>query len=103
MGGSDVGATYVFERVAGVMTQTGKFYASDASTDARFGAALDLSDGTASGVGIASLPSFIAQPFLRDGRLVQLLAAQPLAGGVISAIYPHRRHLSPALKDQPFG
>ena len=37
-----------------------------------------LVQAAASGVGIAALPSFIAQPYLRDGRLLCLLAEHPL-------------------------
>ena len=57
-----------------------------------------LVEAAANGVGIAALPSFIAHSHLRDGRLECLLAAHPLAGSVISAVYPHRRHLSPKVR-----
>ena len=47
-----------------------------------------------SGQGIALAPSFIIADDLRAGRLVRLLAGYQPVEFAISAIYPHRHHLS---------
>lgn len=45
------------------------------------------------GLGIASLPQFIAAPYVHDKKLVPVLTNDTVAGGVY-VLYPHNRHLS---------
>ena len=47
------------------------------------------------GLGLIQIPAYDAREHLRDGSLVEVLAAWPAAAMPLSALYPHRRHLSP--------
>lgn len=47
------------------------------------------------GLGLIQIPAYDARDHLRDGSLVEVLAAWPAAAMPLSALYPHRRHLSP--------
>ena len=47
------------------------------------------------GLGLVQIPAYDAREHLRDGSLVEVLAAWPAAAMPLSALYPHRRHLSP--------
>ena len=53
-----------------------------------------LASLAAEGIGIAHEPDFIADPFLKAGRLVAILARYQPAPYNIYAVYPSRRHLS---------
>ena len=46
------------------------------------------------GVGFALLPSFLADPHISNGRLVQVLEGSMPDGQSLQAVYPHRRHLA---------
>lgn len=44
------------------------------------------------------MPSFIAAPDVRAGRLVQILPAYRPVGAAVHALYPHARHLAPKVR-----
>ncbi len=46
------------------------------------------------GLGVAMLPSYLADGALRDGTLVSLLEKWLPTGQTLHAVYPHRRHLA---------
>lgn len=50
------------------------------------------------GAGIALQPTYLANPHLRDGSLQQLLPGWKLPDMAIYALYPSRKHLSPAVR-----
>jgi DNA-binding transcriptional LysR family regulator len=50
------------------------------------------------GGGIALQPTYLANPYLRDGRLQQILPEWDLPEMSIYALYPSRKHLSPAVR-----
>lgn len=50
------------------------------------------------GGGIALQPTFLANPYLRNGRLQQVLSEWRLPEMSIYALYPSRKHLSPAVR-----
>jgi len=50
------------------------------------------------GTGMGSLPDYMCEEELRDGRLVQLLPAWTRPVGVVHAVFPSRRGLSPAVR-----
>ncbi|HNR91368.1 MAG TPA: LysR family transcriptional regulator [Dokdonella sp.] len=47
------------------------------------------------GLGLIQIPAYDAREHLSDGSLVEVLSAWPAAAMPLSALYPHRRHLSP--------
>ena len=46
------------------------------------------------GLGFAAVPSYLAQPEIAEGRLRQVLQSHRREGGLLQAVYPHRRHVS---------
>lgn len=46
------------------------------------------------GLGVALLPSYLAEDGLRSGTLVQFLDDKLPVGQMLQAVYPHRRHLA---------
>jgi DNA-binding transcriptional LysR family regulator len=46
------------------------------------------------GLGFAGLPSYLAEPAVRSGELVPVLADYVPTGQTLQAVYPHRRHLA---------
>jgi LysR family transcriptional regulator for bpeEF and oprC len=54
--------------------------------------------GSLNGLGLSQSPLFMCAPYLHDGRLVEVLPQFKPATMPISAVYPHHRHLSPALR-----
>ncbi|HEX5464692.1 MAG TPA: LysR family transcriptional regulator [Burkholderiales bacterium] len=54
--------------------------------------------GALRGCGLIQLPRFHVEEALRDGRLVEVLAEWPSPGLPITALYPHRRQLSPRVR-----
>jgi DNA-binding transcriptional LysR family regulator len=50
------------------------------------------------GSGMCSLPDYMCEEELRDGRLVQLLPEWTRPVGVVHAVFPSRRGLSPAVR-----
>ncbi|MBV6288933.1 LysR family transcriptional regulator [Pseudomonas aegrilactucae] len=55
---------------------------------------LMLSDMLQAGLGIGALPSFIAQPLLDSGQLLQVLPEQSMPRRSIYALYASHRHVS---------
>lgn len=51
-----------------------------------------------SGAGISALPTFLAGPPLREGRLVRVLPEWRLEGGYLSLLWPRSRHMSPRVR-----
>ncbi|MEX2617059.1 MAG: LysR family transcriptional regulator [Alphaproteobacteria bacterium] len=54
---------------------------------------------TLAGLGIAQLASYVAVPDLKAGRLISCLDEFVVSQRPIYAIYPHRRHLSPKVRE----
>ncbi|MBF6618268.1 MAG: LysR family transcriptional regulator [Candidimonas sp.] len=50
------------------------------------------------GLGLIRIGNFIAQSYLRDGRLVSILGAYGAHEVPLSIMYPQNRHLSPAVR-----
>jgi LysR family transcriptional regulator, regulator for bpeEF and oprC len=50
------------------------------------------------GLGLIQAPLFLALPYLASGELVEVLSQWKPAAMPISAVYPHNRHLSPAVR-----
>lgn len=50
------------------------------------------------GVGLIMIPTFLAGPYLRDGRLVSVLEEFVPQDIGVYAVYPHGRHLSPKVR-----
>jgi DNA-binding transcriptional LysR family regulator len=57
-----------------------------------------LHQSAVAGLGIATLPSYLVNDDLRNGKLVQLLANYAEAAEPIRVIYPSKRHLSPKIR-----
>ncbi len=57
-----------------------------------------LRDVALQGLGIVSLPSFLADSFCQSGQLVEVLSEYQLPLDTLYALYPSRRYLSPKLK-----
>ncbi len=53
---------------------------------------------TLAGGGIALQPTYLANPHLQDGSLQQVLPAWKVPDMAIYALYPSRKHLSPAVR-----
>lgn len=74
--------------------------ATSIDVPARFVAnnSLMLCEMIQSGIGIGVLPSFIANPFLGNGKLLRILPQHKLARRSIFAVYPTNRLLLPKVK-----
>ncbi|MBM3103670.1 LysR family transcriptional regulator [Pseudomonas sp. V1] len=59
---------------------------------------LMLSEMLLAGLGIGALPSFIAQPLLDNGQLLQLLPEQSMPRRSIYALYASHRHVSQKIR-----
>lgn len=46
------------------------------------------------GLGFAVLPSYLAEPWIKAGKLVPVLTDKMPEGPSLQAVYPHRRHLA---------
>ena len=68
---------------------SGHFSANEATT---------LMRGALAGGGIALQPTYLVNPLLRSGELQAVLPAWSLPVMTIHALYPSRRHLSPAVR-----
>jgi len=60
--------------------------------------ATTLLQAAAEGAGVAMLPTYLAAPLLRDGRLLALLPGVEPRTLQLHAVYASRRHMSPALR-----
>lgn len=59
---------------------------------------LTLKRAVLGGSGMCWLPDYMCEDELRDGRLVQLLPEWSIPVGVVHAVFPSRRGLSPAVR-----
>lgn len=57
-----------------------------------------MRDAAIAGLGIATLPVFIAANALRDGKLIELLPESPPTADTIHAVYPQTRYVSRAVR-----
>lgn len=57
-----------------------------------------LCDNTLAGIGIAALPRFLIDTALQDGRLIRLFPDYSIPYGILHAVFPTRRGLSPAVR-----
>jgi DNA-binding transcriptional LysR family regulator len=90
-GQSTVGASWVLEGPHGqeTVTVSGRFAANEMQA---------VAAAAIAGWGIAQLPSGIAEPAIRDGRLSHVLADHTTPTGGIHVVYPSSRHLSPLVR-----
>lgn len=57
-----------------------------------------LYEAARAGVGLARLSTWLVMPDIRAGRLVPVLPEYPHEHSAYYVVYPHRRHLSPAVR-----
>ena len=57
-----------------------------------------LYEAAIAGVGLARLSTWLVMPDIRAGRLVPVLPEYPHERSAFYLVYPHRRHLSPAVR-----
>ncbi len=55
-------------------------------------------DAGLGGAGLVQLHSYMAEPYLASGRLVQVLARFAAVGPPISVLFPSNRHLAPKVR-----
>jgi DNA-binding transcriptional LysR family regulator len=60
----------------------------------RVNSPLAARDAALAGLGFASLPSYLSEQMVEDGRLVAVLDDYLPKGQTLQAVYPHRRHLA---------
>lgn len=60
----------------------------------RVNSPLAARDAALAGLGFASLPSYLSEQMVEDGRLVAVLDGYLPKGQTLQAVYPHRRHLA---------
>jgi DNA-binding transcriptional LysR family regulator len=60
----------------------------------RVNSPLSARDAALSGLGVALLPGYLADPLMASGQLVPLLKGFIPTGASLQAVYPHRRHLA---------
>jgi DNA-binding transcriptional LysR family regulator len=60
----------------------------------RVNSPLSARDAALSGLGVALLPGYLAEPMIASGRLLPLLKGFWHTGASLQAVYPHRRHLA---------
>jgi DNA-binding transcriptional LysR family regulator len=60
----------------------------------RVNSPLSARDAALSGLGVALLPGYLADPMIASGQLVPLLKGYLQTGSSLQAVYPHRRHLA---------
>lgn len=72
----------------------GRPYAVHISGPARVNSPVAAMQAALAGLGFALLPTYLADPMIAAGRLVQVLNDQMPEGPTLQAVYPHRRHLA---------
>jgi DNA-binding transcriptional LysR family regulator len=60
----------------------------------RVNSPLSARDAALTGLGIALLPGYLANPMIKSGKLVRILDSYMPQGSSLQAVYPHRRHLA---------
>lgn len=81
-----------------------KLQRGDAHAEVRVGSHFSANEATAllraalAGGGVALQPTYLANPHLRDGSLQAVLPDWQLPDMAIYALYPSRKHLSPAVR-----
>ncbi len=60
----------------------------------RVNSPLAARDAAVLGLGFAALPSYLAEPAVREGKLISVLERYVPTGQTLQAVYPHRRHLA---------
>jgi DNA-binding transcriptional LysR family regulator len=60
----------------------------------RVNSPLAARDAALAGLGFASLPSYLSEQMVEDGKLVAVLDDYLPKGQTLQAVYPHRRHLA---------
>ena len=81
-----------------------KLQRGDEQAEVRVGSHFSANEATAllqaalAGGGVALQPTYLANPHLRDGRLQVVLPDWKLPDMAIYALYPSRKHLSPAVR-----
>lgn len=55
-------------------------------------------DATLKGLGLAQLPDYYVEPYLKSGELVAVLDAYQHTDTAVWAVYPRHRHLSPKVR-----
>jgi len=81
-----------------------KLHRGDESAQVSVGSYFSANEATAllkaclAGGGIALQPTYLANPYLHDGRLQQILPEWRLPEMSVYALYPSRKHLSPAVR-----
>ena len=60
----------------------------------RVNSPLSARDAALSGLGIALLPGYLADPMIASGELMPLFKGFTPTGSSLQAVYPHRRHLA---------
>jgi LysR family transcriptional regulator for bpeEF and oprC len=80
------------------------FMVDGASVDVKMSGMVSVNDadaylaGALEGLGLIQLASFMVLPYLRSGRLQEVLPQWRPMPIPISAVYPHNRHLSPKVR-----
>ncbi len=74
--------------------EAGKTLSVPVTGPVRVNSPLAAMQAAASGLGLALLPSYLADPVIRAGTLVPVLSEFMATGQTLQAVYPHRRHLA---------
>lgn len=74
--------------------EDGKLVSVHVTGPVRCNSPLAACSAALAGLGFAALPSYLAEPLVRQGKLVSVLADWVPSGQMLQAVYPHRRHLA---------
>jgi DNA-binding transcriptional LysR family regulator len=74
--------------------ENGKTVSVHVTGPVRVNSPLAARDAALAGLGYASLPSYLSEQMVEDGRLVSVLQDYLPTGQTLQAVYPHRRHLA---------
>ena len=76
------------------LVENGKPVSVHVSGPVRVNSPVAAMQAALAGLGFAVLPSYLAEPSITAGTLVQVLKVQMTEGPSLRAVYPHRRHLA---------
>ena len=76
------------------LVENGKPVSVHVSGPVRVNSPVAAMQAALAGLGFAVLPSYLAEPSIVAGALVQVLKVQMTEGHSLQAVYPHRRHLA---------